>query len=110
VEVCARVLDGRELVADVAVVGRGLNARVRRMAREAGRVVRNSFERALLQPEGVAEILRRRGRVLVFRVALRMVGLMADAATLRVGLLLREVVGASEGGGDELNARRTHAG
>src|ERR1041384_8777612 len=68
----------------LAVLRLRRDARISAMTREADRVAgRNRFERALLKPEIIADVLRRLRHVLVARLALRLVSLIADGAALR---------------------------
>src|ERR1043166_2158783 len=69
---------------DLAVLRLRRDARISAMTREADRVAgRNGFERALLKPEIIADVLRRLDDIFLARFALRLVSLMADGAALR---------------------------
>lgn len=79
----------RKFMARIALGRRRCDSRISAVASETARVaVRRGFERALFQPELVAEIVRRFRHILFARVALRLIGLMTNRAAFRLALLL----------------------
>ena len=79
----------QELMTNVAILQLGRNSGFRIVTGEAdGMTVRNSLERALLQPEIVADIFWWFRKVFFARVTLRLVSLVTNRATLGHAFLL----------------------